>query len=124
MTDGPDVATRVRERVERLARAQCTVGEIAATIWAEGLANREEARILVRDFGDDVVAWKLAGRAEVRVAAHDGAVGMEKLSPGQAAAQAAWAKQHLGWDKQGMNDGKQTQAEQREGAAAQKLKAV
>lgn len=125
---GTELASHARDLVERLTRAQCTIGEIAASLWScrepklQGQFTREEARRFVTELGDDLVAWKLAGRAEVRLAAHECVVGSRSLSPGQAAAQGAWAKQHLGWDKQGMDPAKQGQAEQRDAAGASKLK--
>lgn len=125
MAGTPEAIARARESLERLARAQCTPGEIAASLWASHLVeNRVEAQLMVREHADDIVAWRLAGKADVRVAAHDGAVGVAKLSPGQAASQVAWGKQHLGWDKQGADPAKQAQTETREGAAAQKLRSV
>ena len=67
----PDMQSRVREIVEGLARAQCTPGEVAATLWASHeVPNRVEAQRAVRDLADDIIAWRLAGKAEVRVAAH------------------------------------------------------
>lgn len=121
---GTDAAiARARDHAECLARAQCTPGEIAASLWASHLVpDRVTAQRFVRDLGDDVVAWRLAGRADVRLHAYRLSTISDK--PGASAVLASWGKQHLGWDKQGHDPGKQTQVEQREGAAASKLKAV
>jgi hypothetical protein len=115
-------ADATRTRVEQLARSQCTPGEIGASLWAERLLGKEEARHLVRDLAEDISAWRLAGRADVRVRAYQVARFSDK--PVGATVLAAWGKQHLGWDKQGMDPGKQGQTEKREGAAAVGLKAV
>jgi hypothetical protein len=119
-----DAIARARKRVERLARAQCTPGEIAASLWASHLVpDRVHAQQMVREHAEDIAAWRLAGRADVRLTAYDVAT-TPSDKPGQASTMSNWAKQHLGWDKQGMDPGKQGQAEKREGAAAVGLKAV
>lgn len=113
---------RARERAERLARAQCTPGEIAASLWASHLVpDRVTAQQMVKELADDLVAWRLAGRADVRLNAYDVAT-TPSDKPGQASTMAAWGKQHLGWDKQGHDPAKQGQTEQREAAGASKLK--
>lgn len=122
---GPnDAIARARKRAEKLARAQCTPGEIAASLWASHLTpDRVTAQQLVKELADDLVAWRLAGRADVRLNAYEVATSGADTR-GMAPTMAAWGKQHLGWDKQGMDPKKQGATEQREGAAAQGLKAV
>jgi hypothetical protein len=120
---GPtDAIARAQPVMERCARAGCTPGQIAATLWASHVTDRVTAAQMVRDQAEDITAWKLAGRADVAIAAYDGAVGIAKLSPGQASVQAAWGTQHLGWGKAGIDPAKQGQTENREAAAAGKLK--
>lgn len=124
--DGTDLATRVREHVEASARGGSTPGEIGAALWADRIVtDRVEARRIVVELADDIIAWRLAGRREFRVKAYRCATGVEKLSPGQAAAQAEWGRQHAGWSRKAEVDpAKQGATEQREGAAAKTLKAV
>jgi hypothetical protein len=124
MSDGTDLATRVREHIEASARAQATPGEAASALWASGLVpDRVAARQAIVGVGEDYTAWRLAGRREWRVATYQCALGFDKLSPGQAAAQAEWGKQHAGWSrKESADPAKQAGTEAREQAAGGKLK--
>lgn len=119
-----DAIARARQHIERAARAQCTPGQIGASLWsAHILADRVEVQQMIRDLADDIVAWRLAGKADVKIAHYEGAVGRAKLSPGQAQAQVAWGTQHLGWTKrEGSDPAKESQSEQRETAGATTLK--
>lgn len=124
MSDGTELATRVREHIEASARAQATPGEAASALWASGLVpDRVKARQAIVGVGEDYTAWRLAGRREWRVATYACALGVDKLSPGQAAAQAEWGKQHAGWSrKEAADPAKQAGTENREAAAGSKLK--
>ncbi len=99
--------SNVRARVRELAEAQCTDGEVSATLAVECEVSDVEADSFVAMHADVILRHRLRGRAEKRVdlakvAGGDAELG-KQWTRSNVAALEMFGRQHLGYTSDGMD---------------------
>lgn len=108
-------------RARALARAQCTIGEIIASLVIDENLSETDARTVVSSLGVTLAHEQHAGRASLRVYLWDlanGAAEARKVTATVVSLAEMLGRQHLGYTSQGLDERIRKQVEQVERDAA------